>query len=203
MIFFDAEETKRVHDERNLAIISWYDEDWSEMQTVEKDNIEEFINIAQDTDVIVGFNCFAFDYTLFDTTEWPVTQAKDKTLDFYTFLRDQVISDYTIKIHGLSLNALSIVNLGDRKIELTGPPSSLWDSGDPEARNMVIAYNRQDVTLLRNLFWKAYNEEELLYEPDIPEEELEEGMGLPIDCFALQDLYDYLQDQFYEKVVGW
>jgi hypothetical protein len=203
MIFFDCEETRRVHDERNLAIISWYDEDWSEMQTVEKDNIEEFINIAQDTDVIVGFNCFAFDYTLFDTTEWPVTQAKDKTLDFYTFLRDQVISDYTLKIHGLSLNALSIVNLGDRKIELTGTPSSLWESGDPEARNMVIAYNRQDVTLLRNLFWKAYNEEELLYEPDIPEEELEEGMGLPIDCFALQDLYDYLQDQFYEKVVGW
>ncbi|DBA34790.1 TPA_asm: hypothetical protein vir520_00065 [Caudoviricetes sp. vir520] len=206
MIFFDAEERVRMNNkkkERELTIVSWFDEDYGEMETVEREDIEDFIIIAQDTDIICGFNCFAFDYTLFEFTEWPVTQANEKTLDFYDFLRNQVTNDRPFNVPGLSLNALSIVNLGDRKIDLKGTPAKLWESGSPDARELVIAYNQKDVFLLRELFWKAYNEEELLYEPDIPEEELDEGMGIPIDCSELLNLHDYLQSQFYEHVVGW
>lgn len=206
MIFFDAEERVEVHGrkkERILTIVSWYDEDYQEMYTVELENIEEFITAANDTDVICGFNCFAFDYTLFENTNWPVTQAEEKTLDFYRFMHDQITDNQDAKLKGLSLNALGKVNLGMGKVGLTATPAKLWESGISEARAVVIEYNRRDVWLLKELYWKAYNEEELLYEPDIPEEELDEGMGLPVDTSELLLLYDFLQMQSYENVVGW
>ena len=206
MIFFDAEEygqTKKAgKKQRKLSIVSWYDEELDEMQTAEEQDLPLFIGAAKDTDVIVGFNVFAFDYTLFEYTDYPVIDAKEKTLDFFNYLKNKLTGgDFTEKPHGLSLDALSVVNLGERKIQLTATPSDLWKAGEHE---IVIAYNRQDVALLRKLYWKAIDEGDLFYDPyTINVEDMDEGAGDAIDCSDLEELTTAIQIHFYDHLTGW
>jgi hypothetical protein len=196
MIFFDAEERKRIGKKRRMALISWYDEEFEEMKTVLEPELDLFVSAATDTELLVGFNIFAFDFKLFENTDFPVTEARDKTLDLFRFLFDRVQEGEK----GLTLNALGICNLGMEKIKLEKNPSWLFEAGYIE---IVEDYNRRDVQILRSLYYKALEEEMLLYEPDIPEEELEEGMGQPIDCSELESLSYYLKDNFYSNLVGW
>ncbi|MGD2249574.1 MAG: hypothetical protein PVF58_14300 [Candidatus Methanofastidiosia archaeon] len=198
IIFFDAEEQKRQPDTRRISCVSWYDEDLEEMHSVEDYEIDIFVTEADLAELLVGFNVFAYDFKLFENTQYPVTEARDKTLDFFKFLRDRVHDENLRLAGGLGLDALGKVNIGKGKIPLIAPPSELWENGEHE---IVIKYNQQDVYLLRQLFWKAMTEEELLVSEN--EKDFEEGEGIPLDCSELSGLVEYLQDNFYNNLVGW
>lgn len=210
MIFFDAEETERRGKSRGrLSIISWYDSEIRELRTVTEEDLDFFIIAARDADLLIGYNVFAFDFGLFEDTLYPVTEANDrdsgKTLDFYLFLRDQLGLKRGERPKGLSLNALGIVNLGMGKIKLTAPASALFIT-NPE---LVKAYNKRDVIILRDLFFKALSEGYLLYNSDVSEKEMEADpeaflfSGELIDTDGLDQLMGFLQGNFYKTLVGW
>lgn len=145
------------HANMGISVIGAYDYVEDRTRVFTMDNISDFLDLADDRDVLVGFNSIPFDNSLIAAT---LKIPKFQESKCYDLLREMWIAaglppEFDYKTHGgYGLDATCEKNFGTRKTGNGAFAPVLWQQGQI---GKTIDYCLNDIRLTKQLFDRVLN----------------------------------------------
>ena len=136
-----------------ISVIGVYDYNEERYRVFLEDNLKEFQELINKTDLIVGFNSISFDNNLCEAHGIKISDKKQFDI------KRKLVESSGSRARGHSLEDCSYVNFGTSKSNDAYMAPILWQQGK---KGEVIDYCLNDVKLTKELFDKILTENSII-----------------------------------------